>query len=294
MLTPWLLFFFVIALSFNRSLLFIKDWLVFISLFLFLNFLRGAIYVLIKHYDLPIYSQYIIDFERLFISSGSLASALQLHLTSLGSVTWLERLCTFIYSSHFACFIVVAIIIWAKKPHDFWRYKWSILSCAYISLFIYFLIPTTPPWLAFDQGLLPPVRNIFHNIMAVKFGKLITLLDTNPVAAMPSLHVAFPLVSLLSLLHHFSIRRCWPFIIYFLLVIFSTLLLGAHYIGDILAGISLALICHYVVYFKLKPRKVYTFVVSWIDIATQLNLVVIIFITQMLLKHLLKFMITCG
>jgi len=285
--SPWLLFLFFVALSFKRGKLFFKDWLVFLSQILFFNFLRGAISLFNTYYSLPIYSKYIIELEHLFTPDTSLAHMLQIKLTSPFSVSWLEAIMAFIYVSHFFVFFIIAFVIWLHRAPQFWRFHWAFISCAYIALVCYLLVPTVPPWMASEQHLIPPVRNILQSILSIKFDGLVKIFDTNPVAAMPSLHVAFPSICFFTLTYHFGLKRSWPFSLYLMAIIFSTLLLGAHYVGDLIAGFLLALFCFYICFYKLNARE-YSTKVSNLDF-------VFLFVAPLIylfLQQILKFIFT--
>jgi membrane-associated phospholipid phosphatase len=280
---PWLVFSVLLTLQFKNSSLFVRDFSIFALSMLFFNFLRGGLSVLQEAYDLPIYHQYVIDFEKWFIASGTLSHLLQSHLWHPGQISMLDRLCIFIYSSHFAFFIMAALLIWLKRKEECWRYRSSFIACCFIGLVLYALVPTVPPWMASHQHFIPPVENIFHTIMQVKFGELIKLVDTNPIAAMPSLHVAFPFIVFLAVTYHFHIKRSWPVFIYFLLVVFSTLYLGAHYLADIFAGMLIAAICYYFFY-HVRPPKTYSTTASTAELFIIAVQVVIFLLLQCMIK----------
>ena len=68
--------------------------------------------------------------------------------------------------------------------------------------------------------------------------------DTNPIAAMPSLHSAFPILCsiLLWSIYHW---KAFPFYLYSLTVLFAIIYTGDHYVTDILAGLILAFACYF-------------------------------------------------
>ena len=61
----------------------------------------------------------------------------------------------------------------------------------------------------------------------------------NQIAAMPSLHSAFPALLAMISLHHFG-RRGWPVPVYACLVFLAVTGLGEHYLVDVLTGVALA------------------------------------------------------
>jgi len=96
----------------------------------------------------------------------------------------------------------------------------------------YVLFPAAPPWWAAYFGYLEGVR-AYHSID-------ILLNSPNPVAAMPSLHMAMP--TYLALFGTFLWRKrgLWLWI-FPLGVAFATVYLGHHYVVDLLAGMAYAL-----------------------------------------------------
>jgi len=267
--TPFFIFSLIIALCFKRCKLLLRDWIVFICQLLLFNSIRGAIGALIKYFNLPVYSSYVIKFEQLFIPGSTLPHILQEKISSQPHFNLIEKFLAFIYAFHFIYFFLIGFLIWFKKPNEFWRFKFALISCAFIGLFCYLVLPTMPPWLASKKSLIPHVSNLFIDIMQAKFNNIIIQLDTNPVAAMPSLHVAFPFLCFLSLKYHFNLKS-WPSFIYLLLVIFTTVLLGAHYIADLLGGILLASFCYWIFYIKKQDHQPYIKTASAIDVGIQI------------------------
>ncbi|MCJ7587155.1 MAG: phosphatase PAP2 family protein, partial [Candidatus Aminicenantes bacterium] len=82
---------------------------------------------------------------------------------------------------------------------------------------------------------------------------LSTGFDTNPIAAMPSLHAAFPLLSSL-LLWRLYRWKALLFYLYTLIILFAITYTGDHYITDILAGLFLAVACYFLAVRYMKSR----------------------------------------
>jgi membrane-associated phospholipid phosphatase len=114
-----------------------------------------------------------------------------------------------------------------------------VLLTSYGGLVGYFLLPTAPPWLASLQGALPPVPRILHSVEFLQVPRFLVLgLDTNPVAAMPSLHAAFSLTVLLGL-GLVSRRAAWLAAPYPVALALALVYGGEHYVADLLAGYAL-------------------------------------------------------
>jgi membrane-associated phospholipid phosphatase len=68
------------------------------------------------------------------------------------------------------------------------------------------------------------------------------VLNSNPVAAFPSLHVAFPFLSFLALRQVYP-RAAWFAFAWTLLVCFSVVYLGEHWAVDVFGGLIFAALC---------------------------------------------------
>jgi len=68
------------------------------------------------------------------------------------------------------------------------------LGVLYVGLIGFFLFPTEPPWLATDVDVV--------RLLDIKAGEVLSV-DTNPLAALPSLHVALPAAIAMWLWHRY-------------------------------------------------------------------------------------------
>ena len=110
----------------------------------------------------------------------------------------------------------------------------------------YLLYPAAPPWMAAQKGLIPPVKDVF----ATTLGTFITpggvptvygIMGPNPVAAMPSLHAAYPFLVYLFLVRFYG-KKGHLFLPYVLLVWLSIVYTGQHYVIDAIVGALYALV----------------------------------------------------
>ena len=129
-----------------------------------------------------------------------------------------------------------------------WRVTIIVALTFYLGVLLYFTVPTAPPWMAADQGLVDGIARgmnaVGPAILGVEFYNWAfeAMAEPNPIAAMPSLHFAasFVVVGVGILL------RSWKVIavsvVYCIALAFSLVYLGEHYIADIIAGAAVALI----------------------------------------------------
>lgn len=234
------------AVLLGRTRLLVKDWFVFIAFAYLFDSLRGTIYILTCRLQLPVHTLYVMDIEkRLFggIPSVDLQNLL-LHADPSGQFTRLERILTVFYGSHYIAFLFVGFLIWIYRTKGFPLFRTSFLFLISLGILAYFLVPTVPPWMASGHfGLLPPLTRFNTILFNFAVPDISDGFDTNPIAAMPSLHAAFPLLCAL-LIWRFFRWKGLAYYIYALTILFTIVYTGDHYITDILAGLALSVACY--------------------------------------------------
>jgi len=220
----------------------VRDWFIFMAFVYLFDSLRGSIYILTCKLQLPAHALYVLNTEKaLFGGVPSVAlQRLLLRPDALGNFGWLEKVLTACYGSHFIAFLSVGFLIWVVRPKDFPLFKTSFYLLIFTGVLIYALVPTVPPWMAADQfGLVPPLTRFNAALFNFAIPDLSNGFDTNPIAAMPSLHAGFPLLCSLLLGRLFR-RKALPFHLYTLAILFTVVYTGDHYVTDVLAGSALA------------------------------------------------------
>ncbi len=240
--TPEIIFiqFFVLVMVFNkiRTKDFAKTWIPFISFFLLYEFLRGFADDLSPFYDKTLF--YIYNLEiRLF---GDLPTHfLQQHINKSSPITHFS---IFFYTVFFYYSFLVAFLIWLKYPKIFLEYLTKFLLLSFIGLVVFFLVPTAPPWMIDEIRDIDIVRYIYSGSPVLESFKGFTLyryfVFGNPVAALPSLHVAWPSFSTLFLIHKFQNKYLYLLLIIPITISFSVILAAEHYVIDVFAGWILA------------------------------------------------------
>jgi membrane-associated phospholipid phosphatase len=230
------------AIALGRWKDFLIDWLPFVALFLGYEILRGLAGSsgIDVHYSGP------ITFDN-FISLGHQPTIwLQDHLYQHGVVSALDVTATIFYFCHFAYPLTLGFIFWIKDRGLFRRFAAALLAMSFTAFVFFLLVPVAPPWLAAQQGYLPHVEKIINHTIPSGTSWFYQHLNPNPVAAMPSLHAAFPVLGLLYGLRLWG-RRAWPLALWCVAVFFSIVYLGEHYIADALGGILFAGASYFVV-----------------------------------------------
>jgi hypothetical protein len=220
----------------GRARTFFKDWLPFILFFLGYEFLRGLIpYVTKNVHILPMIN---IDMSIFgFIPTIKL----QTLLYNPTHLMWYDYIAVAFYISHFVMPMLVGYYFWLKDRVFFKKFALGILVVSYAAFVTYIIFPAMPPWMASNFGYIPPVKEVTGVVMAhffqtsINLPSIYTLIGGNPVAAMPSLHAALPLMIFFFLVK-WNKKASVFFLPYVLGVWFSVIYLGEHYFIDVMMG----------------------------------------------------------
>jgi hypothetical protein len=126
-------------------------------------------------------------------------------------------------------------------PDRFRPYMLAISAAYLIGLFIHFLLPTAPPWMAAQLGQTPPIARYLYDVLHTQSPSFYTygskVAAGNEVAAMPSLHMAAVWLVMLGTRHT---RMAGLGVLYALAMGLALVYTGEHYVVDELAGVVLA------------------------------------------------------
>ncbi|HLD16728.1 MAG TPA: phosphatase PAP2 family protein [Coxiellaceae bacterium] len=218
---------------------FLFDWSIYLSLLIFLNAIRGFIFAFVEYFHQSVYSLYVIQWEKWLLNGHIAPYVAQQWLYQHGVSGNLYQLLSIFYASHFVVFLLLGAMIWFQKRSFFKQYQTAFISVMLIGITFFWLIPTMPPWMASSHQQIPLVISYTSIIYNVNIPSLFHLFNTDPIAAMPSLHAAFSvLVGLMSV--QLFRTRAWPFLTYVIFLNISCIVLGQHYLVDLLAGALLA------------------------------------------------------
>jgi hypothetical protein len=257
---PKLLIFILIlgtAAVFNKLDDLVRNWFVFLAFVYLTDSLRGLIYYVVCKLSLPVRVLYVLRGEQAIygptIPSVAFQRAVLTPGAASGEFTGLQKFLTFIHGSHFVVFLLIGLVLWLRRSRFFRAYKASFYALFSMGLLGYLLVPTAPPWMASELfGLVPKLLHFnvaFYNAAAPD---LTTGFNTNPIAAMPSLHAAFPALCSL-ILWRLGRWKSLPFHLYTLLVFFMIIATGDHYTLDIAAGVLLAVVAYIVAFRRIGP-----------------------------------------
>jgi hypothetical protein len=233
----------IFALILGRPHHFLVDWVPFLALWLFWQWLAG------KAAPFDIISADVtgpLDLERRLF--GVIPTvALQTAFFRPGHLAWYDWTAAFIHGAHFAVPVGLAFAVWVRRRADFWRMAIAVLAMSYIGLIIYWQYPAAPPWMAAEQGYMGQAdiwrilgETLGRFPVTEPLGYAYQRFPSNPVAAVPSLHAALPLTVTLVL---WRLRPRWALVTmtYTLLMTPALVYLGEHYVVDALAGWAVAI-----------------------------------------------------
>lgn len=230
----------VAAAATRRFRTLVREWAMFAALVLLFDSLRGLVYALVTRFDLPVHVNYVIDAEHALLGGRTLPLILQQAWFDPPQVGFLERFLVVIHASHFVVFFLFGLLVWLTRPTHFRRFKLGILLVLGVGILAYLAIPTVPPWMAYESyAAIPQVHHVASQVYTLTIPALERMFNINPIAAMPSLHAAFPTMLSLVAVHHFR-WKALPVVVYTLLVCLAITYLGEHYLLDVVAGIVLA------------------------------------------------------
>jgi membrane-associated phospholipid phosphatase len=150
-----------------------------------------------------------------------------------------------VYMTHFFAVWIVAALLWRSSRRRFAHYSAVTVVLTMSAFLVYWAYPAQPPWLASDTLHIGPVQRIVPMVWddlgvptiqsVYDNGNLI-----NMVAAMPSLHAAYPMMLALFFWAGAGTRLRALLVSYVLAMAFALVYSGEHFVSDILAGWLLA------------------------------------------------------
>jgi hypothetical protein len=178
-----------------------------------------------------------------------------------GHPHWYDYFAWFIYVSHFWLPLTLGVVLWIVARPTFRRYIGTLMSLSMVSYVTYWAFPAAPPWLASMWWHLEPTTRLVSTMWTrsgqtqapalVAFGEHYA----NPVAAIPSLHAAIPMM--IALLF-WPRTRSWLIrgLLAFYVVAMGLVLVysAEHWVIDILIGWVYAVAAHLAVSRFLRWR----------------------------------------
>jgi membrane-associated phospholipid phosphatase len=155
-----------------------------------------------------------------------------------------------VYLMHFAGTLTLAFLLWLKDRSLFLRFAAVLLVLSYMQFITAILLPVAPPRYAWVYGedlhVVDIAKQVGYSVGFHTLSWTYQHMNANPVAAMPSLHAAYPIAAAL------VVSARWPrlalgLVAYGAVVWFSIVYLGHHYVVDALGGALYAVIAYVLV-----------------------------------------------
>ena len=189
--------------------------------------------------------------------SGSCPNVrLQRAFSTPGRVTALDRALSVIHWAWFMEPHAALLFVQTRHPDRFPRAARQMAATYDLGCALYFAVPTAPPWWSAEQGYIrgragggggrrgrrPEIRRIMvdagEQVWRRAWDPLYEAFNSNPWAAMPSLHFATSLMAAIHLAEIGPVPGAlgWA---YAGTLAFALVYLGEHYVTDLLAGAAL-------------------------------------------------------
>ncbi len=235
----------------GRTKQFLWDWIPVLLLLFGYEYLRGLAPLLTKNPN--IWPMIRADqFMFGFIPSIKLQELLYSPVTP----RWYDYMAVILYVSHFVIPMITAFIFWLYNRSAFKHFSAGILVLSYLAFVTYIVFPAMPPWMASNLGYIPPLQKIMDQVMGsfahpISIPSVYRFFGANLVAAVPSLHAAYPFLIFLFVRQYVS---WFAYLLspYVLGVWFSVVYLGEHYVVDVILGILYATIAYVIIFFVSK------------------------------------------
>ncbi len=156
-----------------------------------------------------------------------------------------------VYQTHFLVPLLVAVVLWSLRHRLATSYIVAVAALSWLALATYYLYPAQPPWMTARDGLTGDmdrvVQQVWHDVGIDRAARVFTTEKaagsrySNPVAALPSLHAAFPMLIAVVL----AGTRRWLDVLlgaYVLAMGLTLVYAGEHFTFDIALGWLYALV----------------------------------------------------
>ena len=113
---------------------------------------------------------------------------------------WWDYAALAVYMSHFFLPAAVGLALWVRSRPRYLGYMKALVGVTTLGYLTYVVFPAVPPWLASQRGALPPthrlVRELWEHLGQHGIAETFSgaNLYANDVAAIPSLHAAYPVL----------------------------------------------------------------------------------------------------
>jgi membrane-associated phospholipid phosphatase len=215
----------------------IFDWLPFFAILFAYDTLRGRVG------QNPLFEPHVLPQIHVdeFLFGGVPSVQLQERFYDPGILHWYDVAAWAVYLSHFFVTVAIAAVLWRVARPMFLRFRAMVLAVTAAAFVTYALFPAVPPWMASADGVIGPVGRVVGGVWdQLGVDHAAAIWDrgsdlSNEVAAIPSLHTAFPVL----ILCFFWGAGRWArlaCLAYALAMSLTLVYTGEHYVTDVILG----------------------------------------------------------
>ena len=225
------------------------DWLPFVAVLIAYDKTRAVADTI----GLPLHESDVLGWEKALFGGHVPTVWLQQHLYDAHHVMWYDALFTLVYTTHFLATPALAAVLYMRSRVMWRQYISRVVVLSVAGLTTYILFPEAPPWMASQDGLIGfhIERLSARGWIWLHVSNLQSTLShaqdagSNPVAAMPSLHVGFASLVAIFAVSKLRSRWRWLFLLYPVAMGVTLVYQGEHYVVDLIAGLGYALATHF-------------------------------------------------
>jgi len=194
-----------------------------------------------------------IQFDRWLLGDPIPTVRLQHALYNWPHFAWYDYPIWAVYMTHFFATLVIAGLLWRFAYPRFRQFRVMVITLAGAGFLTYVLFPAVPPWMASNMHQLEHTRRVVSDTwqhLGVDTANALVEGHSeffNQVAAVPSMHAAYPL---LFALFFWASARWWVRVVlvgYPLAMAFVLVYSAEHYVADIVLGWGYAVAVFYLV-----------------------------------------------
>jgi hypothetical protein len=223
----------------------LRDFSLFVAMWFAYDYSRG----IADQLGMPIQVFAPRNIDRFFFFGTDPNVWMQNRFYEAASVRWYDVVGSMVYFTHFCVPMAAAVALWVRNRDQWVRYMRRLATVLFMGVATFIVFPAAPPWMAARDGHLsaklarPAVRGWSHLGLdtvsnVIERGREVV----NPVAAVPSLHVAFSLLVILFFAPQLP-KYLKPIVVIFPVCMMVTLVyFGEHYIIDGVLGVAYVLI----------------------------------------------------
>ena len=198
------------------------------------------------HLKFPLQVQAFRNVDRFMFFGHDPNVVLQQHFWQ-STVRWWDVVASMTYMTHFVLPMFVMAVLWANSHRQWARFMKRLATLLAVACVMFIVLPTAPPWMVashrypyrlFAELQRNAGRGFYHiGMSSWRNPYNVALSNGNGVAAMPSLHASFALVTPAFFLPWIKPKALKALVLLFpVLMLTSLVYLGEHWVIDGLVG----------------------------------------------------------